>query len=105
MEVRYPAGALEEARDLRRQVHQHVETVASRVGGRAAPTVFYELDATPYSVGPGSYIHDLIEMPGGDTIVEEGMGEFPQVDTINRAGPRLGDAIERLARLFHPDVF
>lgn len=46
----------------------------------ARPTVFVELDDTPYSVGPGSYLGVLLERAGGANIVTADMGDFPLVD-------------------------
>jgi iron complex transport system substrate-binding protein len=37
--------------------------------------------------------------------VKEGKIALIDADSINRAGPRLADAIEELARVFHPDLF
>ncbi len=37
--------------------------------------------------------------------VKEGRVAFVDADSINRAGPRLADAVENLARIFHPDLF
>lgn len=44
------------------------------------PTVFVELDATPYSVGPTSYLGSLLERAGLRNIVPTGVGEFPRID-------------------------
>lgn len=128
--------------------------VASVLSGFAGPTVFVELDPTPYSVGPGSYLDELINAAGGVNIVTGDMGPFPQVDPeyvvlqdpqvilltdapfgvtaadvaarpgwssltavvtrrvieidsetadiLSRSGPRLGEAVRRLAAIFYP---
>ncbi len=131
-----------------------VASVLAKVHG---PTVFVELDPTPYSVGPGSYFHELITAAGAVNIVTAAMGPFPQVDPeyvvlqdpefilltdapfgvtaadvaarpgwggltavmsqrvveidqetadiLSRSGPRLGEAVRRLADIFHPGTF
>lgn len=128
--------------------------VASVVAGFARPTVFVELDPTPYSVGPGSYLDELVVAAGAVNIVTADMGPFPLLDPeyvvlqdpaiilltdapfgvtavdvaarpgwaglqavvngrvievdpetadmLSRSGPRLGEAVRRLAALFHP---
>jgi iron complex transport system substrate-binding protein len=47
------------------------------------PRVFWELDATdpakPYSVGPGNFVHDLINLAGGTNIFAQAESPFPQV--------------------------
>ncbi|MEX2540816.1 MAG: ABC transporter substrate-binding protein [Trueperaceae bacterium] len=69
-----------EAAVLSGRVRGQIEAVAAVVADLPEPTVFYELDATPYSVGPASFIGVLIAKAGGRNIVTEDMGEFPQVD-------------------------
>ncbi|MEX2533992.1 MAG: ABC transporter substrate-binding protein [Trueperaceae bacterium] len=69
-----------EAALLSGRVRGEVEAVAEQASRYPSPTVFFELDATPYSVGPGSYIDELIRLAGGENIVGEGFGQFPQVD-------------------------
>jgi iron complex transport system substrate-binding protein len=150
-------GADDAAISLTSRVQDQLRDVASRVEGASAPRVYFEIDATPYSVGPDGFIGTLITMAGGATIVPAELGEFPlldpefvvaadpdhivlasapygeslatlrarpgwgglravvegrvaelsstEVDVLFRAGPRVGDAVELLARLFHPGRF
>jgi iron complex transport system substrate-binding protein len=138
------------------RVRGTLDGVAAVTGAREPVTVYLELDATPYSVGPASFIGDLIARAGGITIVPAELGDFPQldpefvvaadpdlivladapfgeslaslrqrpgwaqlgavragavvelsqaqVDLLNRAGPRVGEAVAMLAALFHPDL-
>lgn len=59
------------------------------------PTVFWELDATdpakPYTVGPGSFIDELIGLAGGTNIFGEGDNPYPQVsaEQIVAADPQV----------------
>jgi iron complex transport system substrate-binding protein len=146
-----------EAAVLSGRVRGQVEAVAALTADLPRPTVFYELDPTPYSVGPDSFIGVLISKAGGRNVVTEDMGEFPQVDpefvvasdpevivladapygetaesvaarpgwsdvaavlngriaelssvqgdALSRPGPRIGEAVLILARIFHPDRF
>ena len=57
-----------------------VAAVTERISGAPTPTVFLELDPTPYSVGPASYLGTILSMAGGDNIVTAAMGDFPQVN-------------------------
>lgn len=66
------------------RVQGQVAAVAAKVAGSGPAgsdvSVFVELDPTPYSVGPGSYLGTLLAKAGGRTIVTASMGEYPQVD-------------------------
>jgi iron complex transport system substrate-binding protein len=77
------------------QVKQKIATSASR------PRVFHEVDASdpakPFTVGPGSYIHDLITIAGGVNVAASTGSAYPQLslEEIVRADPEviiLGDA-------------
>lgn len=57
-----------------------IDTVAARVEGAARPRVFVELDATPYTVGPTSYLGTLLDLAGGANVVPADRGAFPLVD-------------------------
>lgn len=139
------------------RVRGTVEAVAALTATRERVDVYYEIDATPYSVGPDGFLGTLIAKAGGATIVPAAFGDFPQldpefvvasdpdvivladapfgetlatlrrrpgwaglaaiasgrvvelsqeqVDLLNRAGPRVGEAVRLLAALFHPDLF
>lgn len=69
-----------EAALLGGRLRGEVEEVAGQASRLPSPRVFFEVDATPYSVGPGSYVDQLIELAGGDNIIGEGFEAFPQVD-------------------------
>lgn len=70
----------QQAADLVTEIEATVAAVTERIGAAARPTVFIELDPTPYSVGPDSYLGTLLTLAGGDNIVTAAMGDFPQVD-------------------------
>jgi iron complex transport system substrate-binding protein len=146
-----------EAVALGDRVRGDIDAIAARVAGLPAPRVYYEIDATPYSVGPDGFIGTLIALAGGANIVPADLGEFPLLDPefvvagdpevivlanapygeslatvrarpgwsglsavvtgrvaeldaeegdlLSRAGPRVGEAVALLARLFHPGAF
>lgn len=69
-----------EAALLAGRVRGAVDAVAALTAGRDAPSVFVELDATPYAAGPNSFIGELVARAGGANILEPSMGDYPQVD-------------------------
>lgn len=69
-----------EAAVLAGRVQGEIAAVEVLTAGAEKPTVYYELDATPYSVGPQSFIGVLLEKAGGENIVDASLGEFPQLD-------------------------
>lgn len=78
---------------------QQVRQKAARA--TAKPRVFHEVDASdpakPFTVGPGSYLHDLIDLAGGTNIAASAGSAYPQLslEAIVRADPEvivLGDA-------------
>src|SRR5687767_1491899 len=59
------------------------------------PRVFHEVDATdpakPFTVGPGSFVHDLIELAGGVNIAARAASPYPQLsaEELVRADPEI----------------
>lgn len=95
-----------EAAVLVGSVQGKIRGVAARVADAQEPSVYYELDATPYSVGPESFIGQLIDAAGGNNIVPAELGDFPQLDPefVIQADPEVivladapyGESIETL---------
>jgi iron complex transport system substrate-binding protein len=42
-------------------------------------SVYFEIDPTPYSVGPNSFIGSMLTRAGGANIIPKELGDFPQV--------------------------
>lgn len=82
-------GLEAEAERVVAEARARVDAAAAAVADTDRPRVFVEIDATPYSVGPASYLGQLVELAGGVNIVPAGLGEFPQVDpeTVVAADP------------------
>ena len=97
----------EEAATLSEEVRSEVDGIASLVADAPPVSVYYEIDATPYSVGPESFIGVLLTKAGGANIVEADMGDFPQLDpefvvaadpaAIILGSASAGESIETLA--------
>lgn len=86
------------ASDIDAQLKQVKDKVASAT---TKPRVFHEVDASdptrPYTVGPGSYIQDLITLAGGTNIAADTGSAYPQLslEQVVKADPEvivLGDA-------------
>lgn len=55
------------------------------------PTTYLEIDPTPYSIGPNSFMGVLLTKAGARNIIPASMGDFPKVDPefIVKANPQL----------------
>jgi iron complex transport system substrate-binding protein len=62
--------------DLKARVKQ-IESRVRQAGTR--PRVFFELDKSLFTVGPGSFIHDLIVRAGGENIAGDADRPYPQL--------------------------
>lgn len=71
------------------RVEDDLEAIRARVGERAPVSVYYEIDATPYSAGPDSFVGELLTLAGGDNVVPAHLGEFPELapERILQADP------------------
>lgn len=58
-----------------------LDEVSAKVKGASArPRVFYELDPTLFTVGPGSFIDEIITLAGGQNIVTDTSNPYPQLN-------------------------
>ena len=73
-------GQETEASLLVGRIEGAVAGVAAVTAGLEPPTVFIELDPTPYSAGPDAYLGTLLTLAGGANVVTAAMGAFPLVD-------------------------
>ena len=77
-------GRVQQATDLITELRRHFEQITAKVAtATTKPRVYWELDATdaakPYTVGPGSFVHDLIGLAGGTNIFSAASSAYPQV--------------------------
>ncbi len=70
-----------EGSQLVRQLASDVAAVERRAAGRPLVRVYYELDASLYTVGPRSFIGTMIAKAGGKDIVPDGLGDFPKLSS------------------------
>lgn len=64
-------GQDEAAEALTAQMQARADAVAQAVAGRPKPRVYWELDPTLWTAGPGSFVQDLIERAGGENIAAD----------------------------------
>src|SRR5207244_3652046 len=81
---------------MARDIQKRVDDVRSKTSAAASkPRVYHEIDASDptkiFTVGPGSYIHDLIEIAGGQNIAARAASAYPQLsaEEILRSDPEI----------------
>lgn len=75
------ATAQEEAAEtLTAQMQQRADTIAQAVAGLERPRVYWELDNTLWTAGPGSFVQDLIERAGGQNIAADAEKAWVQLN-------------------------
>jgi iron complex transport system substrate-binding protein len=84
----YPGEADAVVSAMREEV---ADTVASLGEGMTEPRVYHEVDNTLFSVGPGSYIHDIYVILLAENIATESGSAFPQLsnEAIVAADPEV----------------
>ncbi|MBB6018203.1 ABC transporter substrate-binding protein [Deinococcus radiopugnans] len=83
----HETGAL----NLITKMRTELNTLQASVAKLPKVSTYYEIDPTPYSVGPNSFIGALISRAGGQTIVPAALGDFPKLDPelIVQANPQV----------------
>lgn len=80
---------------LARSIQDGLDAVKMRSATLAKKRVYHELDASDpnklFSVGPGSFIHDLIEIAGGINVAARATGQYPQLspEEVIRSDPEV----------------
>ena len=81
---------------LARSIQQRVDAVKTKTASVATrPRVYHEIDASDpakiFTVGPGSYINDLIDIAGGVNIAARAASAYPQLsaEEILRSDPEI----------------
>jgi len=81
---------------MARDIQKRVDDVRSKTSTAATrPRVYHEIDASDptkiFTVGPGSYIHDLIQIAGGENIAARASSAYPQLsaEEILRSDPEI----------------
>ncbi|WP_034386162.1 ABC transporter substrate-binding protein [Deinococcus sp. YIM 77859] len=73
------------------RLRSELNALSQSVAGLPKVSTYYEVDPSPYSVGPNSFIGTLITKAGGRTIVPASLGDFPKLDPefIVKANPQV----------------
>ena len=81
---------------MARDIQKNVDDVRSKTASATTkPRVYHEIDASDptkiFTVGPGSYIHDLIDIAGGVNIAAKATSAYPQLsaEEILRSDPEI----------------
>jgi len=81
---------------MARNIQKRVDDVRSKTSSATfKPRIYHEIDASDptkiFTVGPGSYIHDLIEIAGGVNIAARAASAYPQLsaEEILRSDPEI----------------
>jgi iron complex transport system substrate-binding protein len=77
-------GVPEKAAALNATTGRRVQDIGAEAIRRrhgATPSVYFEIDRTPYAAGPQSYIGELLSRLGTQNIVAEALGLFPRLNS------------------------
>jgi iron complex transport system substrate-binding protein len=77
-------GQAEQAAQVTRAMQDQLAALKAKLAtAKEKPLVYWELDATdpakPYSVGPGTFVGDLIALAGGTNVFAQAESPFPQI--------------------------
>jgi iron complex transport system substrate-binding protein len=73
------AGDEAEAEKVVAELRTRIAAVETRVAGNDPVSVFYELDPTLFTTGPGTFIDDVIRRAGGHNIAAVSSEQYPQL--------------------------
>lgn len=78
-------------------MRRDLSKLQSSVMKRPKVSTYYEIDPAPYSVGPNSFIGNLIDKAGGKTIIPAKLGDFPKIDPelIVKANPQIMIGVDK----------
>ena len=80
---------------MARDIERRIDAVRSKTASAAKPRVYHEIDASDptkiFTAGPGSYIHDLITVAGGQNVAARATSAYPQLsaEEILRSDPEI----------------
>ena len=80
---------------MARDIDRRIDAVRAKTASAPKPRVYHEIDASDptkiFTVGPGSYIHDLITVAGGQNVAARATSAYPQLsaEEILRSDPEI----------------
>lgn len=73
-------GQTMEAEEVVSAMKEKIQSVTQKTSGLTKVRVYYEVWNDPLmTVGPGTWMHDLIEMAGGENIFADSSAAYPQI--------------------------
>lgn len=73
-------GRVPEANSVAHTMRQDIQAIASKTRSLPKPRVLYVVYPQPFiTVGPGSFIHQLLELAGGDNIAKDAGSAYPRL--------------------------
>jgi len=85
-------GASDAADELAGRMQRHLDEIKARTATLPRPRVLYVLNSEPLiTVGPGSFIHQAIELAGGSNIAASARMAYPRLsmESVLKADPEL----------------
>jgi iron complex transport system substrate-binding protein len=88
-------GRANQAGKVTTAMRQQRDAIAARVRGAPRPRVYWELDLSdpskPYSVGPDTFVNDLINLAGGVNVFAGSESPYPQIsaEQVVAANPQV----------------
>jgi len=85
-------GASDAADELAGRMQQHLDEIKARTATLPRPRVLYVLNSDPLiTVGPGSFIHQAIELAGGSNIAASARMAYPRLsmEAVLKEDPEL----------------
>jgi iron complex transport system substrate-binding protein len=70
----------DEAARLSEAIQKEIRNIEQRLESREKVSVYYELDTTPYTVGPSSFVGVMLAKAGGRNVIPPGLGDFPKIN-------------------------
>jgi iron complex transport system substrate-binding protein len=72
-------GQEAEADALIADMQARIDAVQEKVAGAPRPKVFWELGPELFTVGPGTFVDDLIDLAGGENVAADADASWPQL--------------------------
>jgi iron complex transport system substrate-binding protein len=84
-------GRPSEAARLDDRIRGEIAAAVLSVRGLPRRRVYFEIDPTPYAIGPKAFAGTMLDMAGGDNVVPAALGEFPKVspEIVAAANPEI----------------
>lgn len=67
------------AKNLNLEVQSKVKLLELRVRALKHPTAYFEIDPTPYTIGPDSFMGVMLRKAGAVNIIPNTLGDFPKI--------------------------